>query len=495
MSTAVSVATTRRVLAWHLCLAAGAAVILAYFGLVRLDVLPGTQVALYCSANAALAGASLVAARRHRALRPPMLLFAGSAVASVLGDVTYYFLALVHGEVAYPSIADLFYLAAYPLIAVGLLLIVRRRTPGWDGASIIDAAIVAVGAGFLVYEFVIGPTMKNSVADLVGLVSVAYPIGDLMLIVVGARLMLGAGPRSTALRFIGGYLGLVLVADTIYSYQAVNGTFQAGNQLDAVWMTAGFLFAAATLHPSAPLLVARSNAATPDATTGRLVVLALAAMTAPTSIMIQEVRQGNPDTIAAAIVCNVLFLLVLVRMTGLVRAQRQAAITDGLTGLRSRRYFEEALGNESARAARYQLPLSMLLLDIDHFKNVNDTYGHNGGDRVLVEVTHRLRELIRPGDVVARYGGEEFAVLLPATGPEQAHEIAERIRRGVSAAPIAVSESRLARVTVSVGLAGMPAAATTDELVLSADRALYASKNAGRNRVTSAADTQPAHAA
>ncbi|BBH71132.1 hypothetical protein ACTI_78170 [Actinoplanes sp. OR16] len=485
----------RRVQAWHLSLAAAPVVMLAYFTLGRLDVLPGTQVALYCSANTTLAVAALVAARRHASLRTIMILISASAFAGVAGDILYYFLALVTGEEVYPSIADVFYLAAYPLLAVGLLLIVRRRTPGWDGASMIDAAIVAIGAGFLVFEFVISPTMKNSMADLVGLVSVAYPIGDLMLLVVGARLMLGAGPRGTPLRMIGAYLGLVLVADTFYSYQSINDTFQAGAYLDGVWMAASFIFAAGVLHPAVPKLVARSNAATPDATTGRLIILAVAAMTAPTSILIEEARHGNPDTVAAAIVCNVLFLLVLVRMTGLVRAQRLAAITDGLTGLRSRRYFEEALAGESARAERYHLPLSMLLLDIDHFKSVNDTYGHNGGDRVLVEVTHRLRELVRPGDVVARYGGEEFAVLLPATGPEQAREIAERVRRGVGAAPIAVADSRVHQVTVSIGVAGMPATATTAELVLTADRALYAAKNAGRNRVVSAADAQPRAAA
>ncbi|MEU8243711.1 GGDEF domain-containing protein [Actinoplanes missouriensis] len=494
MSSVVSAATTtRRVQVWQLCLGVGVLAMIAYFGLGHLDVLPGTQVALYCSANGALAVAAIVSARRHPSLRGPMLLITASAVSSVIGDVTYYFVALVSGEEVYPSIADVFYLAAYPLMALGLLLIVRRRTPGWDGASIIDAAIVAIGTGFLVYQFLIAP-QATDLTSADQFVSVAYPVGDLMLIVVGSRLMLGAGPRGTALRMIGAYLGLVLFADTVYSYQSVNGIFQAGNALDAFWMTSGFVFAAAVLHPSAPTLVTRSNAATPDATTGRLIILAVGAMTAPTSILIQEALGQAPDTIAAAIVCNLLFLLVLVRMTGLVRAQRLAAITDGLTGLRSRRYFEEALGNESARAERYHLPLSMLLLDIDHFKNVNDTYGHNGGDRVLVEVTHRLRELTRPGDVVARYGGEEFAVLLPATGPEQAREIAERIRRGVSAAPIAVSDSRLVRVTVSVGVAGMPAVATTAELVLTADRALYAAKNAGRNRVTSAADSYPAAA-
>ena len=478
----------RRVRAWHTCLAVAPVVIGSYYALLHLGVAPGLQVALYVSANGSLAATALIAARRHPSLRKIMFLLAASAVAAVLGDILYYVVALVENQEVYPSIADLFYLAVYPLMTISLLLIVRRRTPGWDGASAIDAGIVAIGAGFLVYEFVIGPTMKSSVADLIGLVSIAYPAGDLMLIVVGARLMLGAGPRSAALRFIGANLVLVLATDTVYSYQSINGTFQAGNPLDAVWMAASFLMAAAMLHPSVPLLVARSNTATPDATIGRLVVLAAAVLTAPASILIQELRGGENSLIAAALVCIVLFLLVLVRMTGLVRAQRLAAITDGLTGLRTRRYFEEALRHQSASSERHGTPLSLLLLDIDHFKRVNDTFGHNGGDRVLVEVTHRLRELIRPGDVVARYGGEEFAVLLPSTGPEQAYEIAERIRRGVGAAPIAVAETRLSRVTVSIGLAGLPAAGTTEELVLAADRALYAAKHAGRDRVASAAD-------
>ena len=489
MSSASSTAVlTRRIAAWHLCLAAAPVVIAAYYALVRLDIWPGTQVALYVTANTVSALCCLYAARRHPALRRVSLFLAASGVASVIADVTFYRQALVYDDVPYPGAADLFYLVAYPLMATGLLLIIRRRTPGWDGASAIDAAIVAVGAGYLVYEFIIAPTWSVSERDLAGFVSVAYPVGDLMLIAVGARLMLGAGPRSVSLRLIGGYLGLTLYADTVYSVQSLNGTYQVANYLDALWITSGFLFAAAMLHPAAPKMASESSAVTPDATTGRLIVLALASMVAPTSMLVQVAKGTNPQVVAAAAVCNVLFLLVLVRMTGLVRAQRLAAITDGLTGLRSRRYFEEALGNESARADRYGQPLSMLLLDIDHFKKVNDTFGHNGGDRVLVEVTHRVQELVRPGDVVARYGGEEFAVLLPSTGPEQALEIAERVRRGVSAAPIAVAEGRLSRVTVSIGMAGMPGAGSTEELVLAADRALYAAKNAGRNQVAAAGE-------
>jgi two-component system cell cycle response regulator len=477
----------RRVAAWQVCLAAIPIVVGAYFALVDAGVWPAGQVALYVSANVTFAVAALVTARRLPAMRTILIFLAGSAAAGATGDVLFYIDALIHGEPPYPGVPDLFYLVAYPLMAIGLILIVRRRTPGWDSASVIDAAIVAIGAGYLVFLFLVVPLVDFE-DKVTSLVSVAYPIGDLMLIVVGARLMLGAGHRAAALRYIGGYLGLVLVADAVYGFQTQAGTYVAGNFLDALWMTASFSMAAAVLHPSVPKLITVSNTATPDATPGRLAVLAIAAVTAPTSMVIQHFRGEQEHLVAAAVVCNLLFLLVMVRMALLVQAQRHAAVTDGLTGLRSRRFFEQALGNQGERSAKFGVPVSVLLLDIDHFKSVNDTYGHNGGDRVLVEVTHRLRELVRPGDVVARYGGEEFAVLLPDTTTAQAGEIAERIRRGVSAAPIAVGDSRLHTVTISCGIAGMPAAGTTEELVLAADRALYAAKHAGRDRVASADD-------
>lgn len=468
-------------------LAAAPVVIAVYYWLVTHDLWPGAQVGLYVSANGAFAAACLVVGARHRDLRPVMLCLAAAGAWGMVADLLFYLLALVYDDVTYPSVADLGYLAAYPTMAAGLLMIVRRRTPGWDGASGIDAAIVAVGAGYLAYEFLIAPTVNVTTGNLATLVSVAYPLGDLMLIMVGARLVLGAGPRSPSLYLIAAYLGCALYADTVYTIQSLDGTYQPGNYLDALWMAGGYLFAAAVLHPSAAKMIALSQVTTPDATPARLTVLAIAAITAPTSLLIQYARGGEPHVIAAGIACNAMFLLVLARMAGLVRAQRLAAITDGLTGLRSRRYFEETLRHEVERAARHGEPLGLLLLDIDHFKRVNDTYGHGGGDRVLIEVTHRLSQLVRPGDLAARYGGEEFAMLLPGATPEETLAVAERIRRGVAAAPIAVSEDVLCHVTVSIGAAGVPALRDVDELVLAADRALYAAKNAGRDRVAAAA--------
>ncbi|MEU8816572.1 GGDEF domain-containing protein [Actinoplanes sp. NPDC048796] len=479
-------APLRRWAGWHFILALGVPVIALYYWFLHLGPdWGGAQVALYTSANGVLALSCLITAWRRRDLRAILLLFAASALTSIFGDVVFYFLALVGGEVAYPSIADLGYLAAYPLLASGLLLLVRRRTPGRDFTSALDAAIVAVSAGYLVLEFTILPTMEISAANIATLVSVAYPVGDLMLIVVGARLMIG-GARTAPLLMIGAYLALVLFSDTLYMVQILDGTYRAGNILDLFWMSAAFILAAGVAHPAAPRLLIRNAAVTADATPRRLIVLAVAAIMAPTVMMVQYLRGATSHIIVAGLVCNLLFLLVMGRMAGLVSAQRHAAITDALTGLRSRRFFEQSLRSESSRAARHDADLSMLLLDIDHFKTVNDTYGHAGGDRVLVEVADRLHAAVRPGDLVARYGGEEFAVLLPGAGPAEAADIADRLRRAIAATPIAVAGDRFHQVTVSVGVAATQA---PEEMVLSADRALYASKNAGRDRVTIAGPT------
>jgi two-component system, cell cycle response regulator len=246
-----------------------------------------------------------------------------------------------------------------------------------------------------------------------------------------------------------------------------------------------------------PRVSLRSPVAGPDATTGRLALLAIAALLAPASLLVQDLR-GQPTYIPVATAsCMALFLLVIARMAVLVRAQRQMAITDGLTGLRTRRYLQEALETEATRAVRNGSSVGLLLLDVDHFKQVNDTYGHHSGDRVLCEVANRLAALVRPGDVVARYGGEEFAVLLPniAGAGSAVANVGERIRDGIAATAIPVNRDTSITVTVSIGAAVLPDhVQTVGELTIHADRALYAAKNAGRNRVRTvgAGLTEPA---
>jgi diguanylate cyclase (GGDEF)-like protein len=165
------------------------------------------------------------------------------------------------------------------------------------------------------------------------------------------------------------------------------------------------------------------------------------------------------------------------------RLQRQALL-DPLTRGWNRGGIAEILERECTRAARSGSPLSAAMLDLDHFKRVNDTYGHPAGDQVLIEVAGRARAALRPYDAVGRYGGEEFLLVLPETSVEGARAVCERVRSRISGSPVPTDREPLV-VTASIGVSGAGAGArpVPRELVAAADAALYAAKRAGRDRV------------
>jgi diguanylate cyclase (GGDEF)-like protein len=172
--------------------------------------------------------------------------------------------------------------------------------------------------------------------------------------------------------------------------------------------------------------------------------------------------------------------LVLVR---LVRKLQHLSRHDALTGLLNRRAFDERLRQELGTSARTGLPLGLLMVDVDHFKRINDAHGHAGGDEALRQVARRLAEAARGNDVVTRLGGEEFGVLLPATDAAGIRQAADRLRRAVGGEPLAIL-GRAAAVTVSVG-ASMRLSADDDAeaMLRRADQGLYRAKAEGRDRV------------
>jgi diguanylate cyclase (GGDEF)-like protein len=175
---------------------------------------------------------------------------------------------------------------------------------------------------------------------------------------------------------------------------------------------------------------------------------------------------------------------VAITRARLYQKMEMLATTDGLTQLNNHRTFQEHLAREVERARRYRRPLSLLLMDIDHFKSFNDTYGHPVGDLVLTEISMCIRKSIRTNDIPARYGGEEFTVIIPETGEDGAMVIAERIRRTVEQHVI-VSLDRQLRVTISLGCATIPSHADTGPALIDcSDKALYFSKEHGRNKTT-----------
>jgi diguanylate cyclase (GGDEF)-like protein len=165
------------------------------------------------------------------------------------------------------------------------------------------------------------------------------------------------------------------------------------------------------------------------------------------------------------------------------------ATTDPLTGVLNRRSFLERGAIELERTRRYDRPMTVLMIDADHFKHVNDRFGHDGGDAVLIALTQSLSAGLRISDLLGRLGGEEFAILLPETGPDDAEMLADRLRTRVSELRVA-TKNGTATLTISVGSAAIDAN-TTDfsSLLERADKALYEAKKAGRNRVVNSLST------
>ncbi len=173
-------------------------------------------------------------------------------------------------------------------------------------------------------------------------------------------------------------------------------------------------------------------------------------------------------------------LAIAISHARLFRQVQTQAMTDALTGLYNHRYFQERLDRETKLADRNNAEVSLILLDLDHLKRINDTHGHRAGDAALCHVARMMQATVREVDVCARYGGEEFVIVLPQCGRDDAINVAERLREAIASNPV----KRIGQITASIGVATYPTAAKTiEELIEMADRAMYLAKAAGRNRV------------
>ena len=177
------------------------------------------------------------------------------------------------------------------------------------------------------------------------------------------------------------------------------------------------------------------------------------------------------------------FISMTVSNAVLYERTKKLSVTDGLTGISNRPNMEQVLRSEFERSMRYGAPLSVVLLDVDHFKGVNDTYGHQKGDEILVAFASLLKKFCRANDTAARYGGEEFLMILPQSNAQGAFKIAERVREEMMKLNFTGNESNFS-VTTSGGVVELDRdfIKNTDELVTMADQALYEAKNSGRNK-------------
>ncbi len=244
---------------------------------------------------------------------------------------------------------------------------------------------------------------------------------------------------------------------------------------------------ALSAHPHAKSLVldARELAGTPYQGASRVVLLPLSTQQESMGLVVLSLP-GELDPTALELVETLVGHTALTIANALmVEKVEQQAITDGLTGVFNRRYFNDRLDTELQRSLRYSHPVSLIIMDIDYFKKANDVLGHLGGDTVLKQLAALLKEKVRKVDIIARYGGEEFAIILPETGHDSALFVAEKIRAWVEEYPFTDQEKLPHKViTSSLGVSTYPDhAGTVEGLIHTADEALYEAKQNGRNQV------------
>lgn len=431
------------------------------------------------SGAACVAGVYAGVIRHRPSYRLPWWLVMAAFVSTMIGGVL-----VACREWPSPGLPDVFFLAQYPLLAAPMVLWMRRRGQGRDLVAWIDVAAILVAVGTLSWLFLIVPAISGVTLG-VAVLSASYTTCDLLVFGTGLRMALGGGRAVPALLLIGAGVGLFLLGDVLNAVSFIYWHADAELPwITVLYLPAAPLVGAAGLHPSMVSLQHR-DAGTRER--GRLLFLGAAMVVGPVALSIGHYDGDDRYVVVYAASTVVLSALVMTRMWLLIQRQRWLAVTDGLTGLRTRRYFEEALATAVARNGRTPEAFGILLLDVDHFKRVNDTRGHGAGDRVLQELADRLRRSVRAGDVVARYGGEEFVVLLAHADADATCTAAEHVRAAIAAEPFDVGEDPPLPVTVSIGVAtsGGPGA----QLLLQADRCLYAAKEQGRNRVVAADST------
>jgi diguanylate cyclase (GGDEF)-like protein/PAS domain S-box-containing protein len=313
--------------AWLLYLCGGIAALLAFL------FMPGMRQGWIFNLISLSSPVAIVAAVRiwNPEVRAPWYLFALGQTFFVIGDViTYNYDQFFGTELPYPSIGDVAYLLVYPCLVGGLLMLIRRRNPGRDRDSVIDSLIVAIGVGTMQWVFLMSPVAHDSASTMLQkLVAMAYPFMDLILLTAIVRLAMGAGKRAPSMYLMGAAAISLFLTDTLYTYISVTGAvYNQSGYLEAGWGMFYLLWGAAALHPSMRSVSDKAPEAEPRMTKLRLMVLAGASLIAPGVMLIQMSREDAVDMPVLIGASVALFVLVVVRMSGLVRRQEQSALRE-----------------------------------------------------------------------------------------------------------------------------------------------------------------------
>jgi diguanylate cyclase (GGDEF)-like protein len=408
----------------------------------------------------------------------------------------YYIFPLVTGRlVPFPCPVDVLWLLTYPCYVVALNATVRQQRREDRRGNALDATILVVSGSLLMWEFVLQPVATAAGIPLLAhVVAIAYPAMDLLVFAMLVRVAITVSWRNPALRLLLTSFMALLAADIVYALALSAGTYHFGGLTDGIWMASYLLIGVAARHPQARELAHVTPSPGQRLSRGRLAFLCVSVLTGP--ILLVNRAQ---DLLVVSCGCVATFLLVMARMTGLNRELvsvgvelESRATTDPLTGLANRAAFHQSLVAMLAQPERRGTMPAVLFVDLDDFKDVNDTHGHAAGDALLCVVADRLRETVRPGDVVARLGGDEFALLLNGV-PDWAAALAVAERAVATlGTPAQILGHRL-HLSASVGLALAEDGCDAEALVRHADLAMYTAKGKGKNR-TEAYDAALDHA-
>jgi diguanylate cyclase (GGDEF)-like protein len=437
-------------------------------------------VALACVA-AATAGVLL-----YRPVRRGIWTTLLAAVALLaLGDIVGALDAAIGGATAAPSVSDLLRLAAYPVLGAGLLRLAGRRHPDRERGVLLDAALVGCGAATLAGVFLILPIAEDDTLSLTArIVGIAFPVADVLVLTVLARLVTTRGARSWAFYLLAAAAVAIVVSD---AGTAVLARAQPGHRsvlLEMLWQAGYVLFAFAALHPTMATLSSSTRDERDRLTASRLTALGAAMAITPAILLIQAGTGGVRNVLLTAVGSIGVTVLVLLRILGLLRQVENQSVqlaaiarSDALTGLPNRRSWDYELDRACAAARERGVLLVVGMLDLDHFKAFNDTYGHQAGDELLRAAAAAWHEALGSGGTLARYGGEEFALALLVSGPAEAVAVLERLRAATPGGQ-----------TFSAGAALWNFREAPVAVVARADAALYAAKAAGRDRIVLAPD-------
>lgn len=402
----------------------------------------------------------------------------------VAGDFVWDGYALVGAVRPDVSVADAWYLAGYPFLAAGMFVMAKARAGRCVREGLLDGCLFGVSTTIVVWQFLVVPISASTSSWSTSMVWSAYPLGDALLVAALAWLVFTPGRRSVPTALVMSALMITLIVDVLYDYLPTVSSFNTA-RLDPFYPITYVLVAAAVLHRASAELT------TTGPTTGRThparFGLLGCGLFGAAIVAVGSENLASSTRSVYLVLALAICVIVVARFAVAIRAREAAqdqleyrSTHDGLTGAVSRVLLLDRISHALDRAQRTNTAVAVLYVDLDRFKTINDTYGHDIGDELLIATTQRIKNTLRTSDTLGRIGGDEFVIVCEDATINDAIRAAERLNAAI-AEPTALQTLAL-QVTASIGLAvSADATTTTDALLRDADTAMYQVKRTGGN--------------